>query len=38
MLQSVLFRVMDTTILGTPCDIGFYGKDGSPRKIVRQGP
>jgi len=24
MLQSVLFRVMDTSIMGIPCDIGFY--------------
>ena len=38
MLQSVLFRVMDTSIVGTPCDIGFYWKDESHRKIVPQGP
>ena len=24
MLQGVLFRVMNTSIMGTLCDIGFY--------------
>jgi len=24
MLQSVLFRVMNTSSMGTPCDIGLY--------------
>ena len=38
MLQSVLFRVMNTSIMGTPCDIGLYWKDGGPRKIVSRGP
>jgi len=44
MLQSVLFRVMNTSIVGTSCDIGFYScyiglwKDGGPRKIVPQDP
>jgi len=38
MLQSVSFRVMKTSIIGKPCDIGFYWKDGGPRKIVPQGP
>jgi len=34
----VLFRVMNTSIMGTPCGIGLYWKDGGPRKIVPQGP
>ena len=38
MLQSVLFRVMNTSIMGAPCDIGLCWKDGDPRKIVPQGP
>jgi len=38
MLQSVLFRVMNTSSMGTPCDIGLYWKDGGPQKIVPQGP
>jgi len=38
MLQSVLFRVVNTNIVGTPCDIGFYWKDESHRKIVPQSP
>jgi len=38
MLQSVLFRVMNTSIMGAPCDIGFYWKDGRPQTIVPQGP
>ena len=44
MLQSVLFRVMNTSIIGTSRDIGFYScdiglwKDGGPRKIVPQDP
>ena len=29
MLQSMLFRVMNTSIMGTPCDIAFYWKDGA---------
>jgi len=38
MLQSVSLRVMNTSITGTPCDIGLYWKDGCPREIVPQGP
>jgi len=38
MLQSVLFRVMNTSIMGTPRDIRFYWKDRDLRKIVPQGP
>jgi len=38
MLQSVLFRVMNTSIMGTPCYIGFYCKNGGPPKNVLQGP
>jgi len=38
MLQSVLFRVMNTSVMGTPYDIFFYRKDWGPRKIVPQGP
>jgi len=33
MLQSVLFRVMETSIVGTPCDISFYWKDGALEKL-----
>jgi len=33
MLQNVLFREMNTSILGTPCDIGFYWKDGGLEKL-----
>jgi len=35
---SVSFRVMNTSIMGTPCDVGLYWKDGGLRKIVPQGP
>jgi len=38
MLQSVLFYVMNTSIMGTPCGIGFYWKDRGPRTTVPQGP
>jgi len=38
MLQSVLFHVMNTSIMGTPCDIVFYWKDEGPKTIVPQGP
>jgi len=37
MLQSVLFRVMNSSVMGMPSDIGFYWKDGGPQKIVPQG-
>jgi len=33
MLQSVLFRVMNTSIMGIPYDIGFYSKDGTLEKL-----
>ena len=38
MLQSVLFRMMNKSIMWTPRDIGFYWKDGGPRTIMPQGP
>jgi len=38
MLQSVLFHVMNTSIVGSPCDIGFCWKDGGRRTTVPQGP
>jgi len=38
MLQSVLFRVVNTSIMGTPCHIGYCWKYGGPRTIVPQGP
>jgi len=38
MLQSVLFRMMNKSIMWTPRDIGFYWKDGGLRTIMPQGP
>jgi len=38
MLQKVLIRVMNTSIVGTPCNIGFYWKDGIFKKLCLRAP
>jgi len=38
MLHSTLFRVMNTSIMGTPCDIGFNWKDGALEKLCLGAP
>jgi len=34
----LMFRVMNTSIMGTPCDISFYWKDGALEKLCLRSP
>jgi len=38
MLQSVLFRVMNTSVMGTPYDIFFIEKIGALEKLCLRAP